>query len=179
MGFERQLAAKLDAMEEPQAQPLARLSRDGVEVFNPHPESLAEITVEYPQLQWRYEQYRPLMTDASLVDRRHAQLAVFQAAEKEYEASTGERLAHWQRRLLGRYSRNLALAGNELSAGVFDLTVAARSVVDDNYAWDVWEAAGRYPPQRRHRRHAHGADLRRGDLDGHAAHPPAPPPAEH
>lgn len=137
----------LDAMEEPQAQPLARLSRDGVEVFNPHPESLAEITVEYPQLQWRYEQYRPLMTDASLVDRRHAQLAVFQAAEKEYEASTGERVAHWQRRLLGRYSRNLALAGNELSAGVFDMTVAARSVVDDNYAWDVWEAAGRYPPQ--------------------------------
>ncbi len=137
----------LDAMEEPQAQPLARLFREGVEVFNPHPESLAEITVEYPQLQWRYEQFRAQMTGQSLVDRRHAQLAVFQAAEKEYEASTGEQVAHWQRRLLGRYSRNLALAGSELSAGVFDLTLAGRSVVDDNYAWEVWEAAGRYPPQ--------------------------------
>jgi hypothetical protein len=30
---------------------------------------------------------------------------------------------------------------------LFDLTLAARGVVDDNYAWDVWEAAGRYPPQ--------------------------------
>jgi hypothetical protein len=87
------------------------------------------------------------MTDNSLVDRRHAQLAVFRAAEKEYEANTGERIAHWQRRLLARYSRNLALAGNELSAGLFDLTVAARGVADDNYAWEVWEAAGRYPPQ--------------------------------
>ena len=88
------------------------------------------------------------MTDADLIDRRHAQLAVFREAEKEYEATTGERIAHWQRRLLARYTRNLALAGNELTAGLFDLTVAARSVADDNYAWDVWEAAGRYPPQR-------------------------------
>ena len=57
-------------------------------------------------------------------------------------------MAHWQRRLLARYTRNLALAGNELSAGIFDLTVAARGVADDNYAWEVWEAAGRYPPQK-------------------------------
>ena len=138
----------LDAMEEPQAQPMARGRREGVELLNPHPESLAEICAEYPLLQWRYEGFRQLMTDWRLIDRRHAQLAVFREAEKEYEASTGERVAHWQRRLLARYTRNLALAGNELSAGLFDLAVAARGVADDNYAWDVWEAAGRYPPQR-------------------------------
>jgi hypothetical protein len=138
----------LDAMEEPQAQPLNPVKREGVELFNPHPESLAEICAEYPALQWRYERFRQLMTDTSLIDRRHAQLAVFRDAEKEYEANTGERIAHWQRRLLARYSRNLALAGHELSAGVFDLTVAARGIADDNYAWDVWEAAGKYPPQK-------------------------------
>ncbi len=38
----------LDAMEEPQAQPMARVRREGVELLNPHPESLAEITAEYP-----------------------------------------------------------------------------------------------------------------------------------
>src|SRR6266852_3299361 len=74
------------------------------------------------------------MTDSNLIDRRHAQLAVFRDAEKEYEANTGERVAHWQRRLLARYTRNLALAGNDLSAGIFDLTVAARGIADDNYA---------------------------------------------
>ena len=137
----------LDAMEEPQAQPLARTRRQGVELFNPHPESLAEIALEYPQLQWRYEEFRRLLTDWRLIDRRHAQLAVFREAEKQYEAATGERIAHWQRRLLARYTRNLALAANELSAGLFDLAVAARAVADDNYAWEVWEAAGRYPPQ--------------------------------
>jgi hypothetical protein len=148
----------LDAMEEPQAQPLARSRREGIELINPHPESLAEILIEYPALQWRYENFRGLMTDPklndtnlidrNLIDRRHAQLAVLRAAEKEYEANTGERIAHWQRRLLARYTRNLALAGNGLAAGIFDLAVAARGIADDNYAWDVWEAAGRYPPQR-------------------------------
>jgi hypothetical protein len=138
----------LDAMEEPQPQPSIRLLREGVELFNPHPESLGEICAEYPALQWRYERYRLLMTDAGLIDRRHAQVAVFREAEKDYEANTGERIAHWQRRLLGRYARNLALAGQELSAGIFDLTIAARGVADDNYAWDVWETASRYPPQK-------------------------------
>jgi len=138
----------LDAMEEPQAQPLARVKRDDIEVLNAHPESLGEILQEYPALQWRYENFRGLLTDGDAIDRRHAQLAVFRQAEKEFEASTGERVAHWQRRLLARYTRNLALAANDLAAGIYDLTVAARSIVDDNYAWDVWEAAGRYPPQR-------------------------------
>ncbi len=36
----------------------ARTWRDGIELLNPHPESLAEIATEYPQLQWRYEQFR-------------------------------------------------------------------------------------------------------------------------
>src|SRR5258708_14910561 len=138
----------LDAMEEPQAQPLARSRRQGVELINPHPESLAEILLEYPALQWRYENFRAPMTDSNLIDPRHAQLSVFRDAEKDYEANTGERIAHWQRRLLARYTRNLALATNDLSAGIFDLAVAARGIADDNYAWDVWEAAGRYPPQR-------------------------------
>src|SRR5947207_12084838 len=137
----------LDAMEEPQAEPMSRRRREGIELLNPHPESLGEILLEYPALQWRYQNFRNLLTEANLVDRRHAQLAVLREAEKEYEANTGERIAHWQRRLLARYSRNLALAAQDLAAGIFDLTVAARGVADDNYAWDVWEVAGRYPLQ--------------------------------
>jgi hypothetical protein len=138
----------LDAMEMPQAQPPAQTGTDEVDLLNPHPECLGEITTEYPALQWRYERYRAAMDEPQLIDRRHAQLAVFREAEREYEASTGERLRSWQRRLLARYTRNLALAGHELSAGIFDLTVAARGVADDNYAWEVWEAASRYPAQR-------------------------------
>lgn len=138
----------LDSMEAPQAQPMSRTRREGVRVVNPHPECLAEITIEYPYLEYRYEQFRQLLTDSHLIDRRHAQLALFRDAEKSYEASTGEHVAHWQRRLLARYARNLALADHALMPGVFDLAVAARSIVDDNYGWEVWETAGRYPPQK-------------------------------
>jgi hypothetical protein len=138
----------LDAIEEPQAQPMARTRREGVQVLNPHPECLAEITVEYPYLQWRYERFRGRMQDDSLADRRRSQLTLLNDAEKSYESATGDKVAHWQRRLLGRYTRNLAMSVGDLTAGLFDITVAARTVVDDNYAWDVWETAGKYPPQK-------------------------------
>ncbi len=139
------LAPLMDAMQIPQEEPAAQ--RREVELFNPHPESLGEIAAEYPFLQWRYEQYRAGDAPEASIDRRHAQLAVFRAAEKEHEANTGERVAHWQRRLLARYSRNLAFANRELSASLFDMAVAARAVVDDNYAWEVWAIGARWPPQ--------------------------------
>jgi len=146
----------LDAMERPQAQPMARRRREGVQLVNPHPGCLAEVTLEYPFLQARYEEYRAALMNASavtknataMIDRRHVQLAVFRESEKTYEKSTGERVAHWQRRMLGRFTRNLALASHGLTASLYDLTVAARSIVDDNYAWEVWETAARYPFQR-------------------------------
>lgn len=139
----------LDAMERPQAQPMSRARRDGIELLNPHPACLVEILQEYPALSYRYEKFRHAVADApQSVDRRLEQMALFRLAEKPYEANTGERVAHWQRRLLNRYSANLAHINHELAASLFDLTVAARSVVDDNYAWDLWEAAGRYPPQK-------------------------------
>jgi len=138
----------LDAMERPQAQPMARRRREGVQLVNPHPACLAEVMIEYPFLQARYERFREQMTEAALIDRRHVQLAVFREAEKTYEKNTGERVSHWQRRLLARFTRNLALATHALTASLFDLTVAGRSLVDDNYAWEVWEIAGSYPHQK-------------------------------
>jgi len=141
----------LDAMEKPQAHPMTRAKREGIELLNPTPASLAEIMLEYPALSYQYERWRGVMLQTSpqtSIDRRHVQHALFREAEKSHEANAGEKVAHWQRRLLSRYARNLAFANQELVASLFDLTLAARSVVDDNYAWEVWEAAGKYPPQK-------------------------------
>lgn len=142
------LDAVLDAMEEPQEPPPRRRLPLVVDLVNPHPDCLAEITVEYPFLQHRYEQYRGAMSEEALIDRPRAQLALFGEAERAYEQNTGEKLAHWQRRLLARYTRNLAVTDGQLVAGLYELVVAARSVVDDNFAWEVWQAANRYPAQR-------------------------------
>jgi hypothetical protein len=138
----------LDAMEQPQDAPRGQRRRRDVELLNPHPDCLAEIASEYPFLAHRYEQFRGDMLDAAPLDRPRAQLAVFQEAEKGYETKAGEKVAHWQRLLLAKFTRNLALQSGNITAGIFELVVAARSIVDDNYAWEVWETAGRYPPQK-------------------------------
>src|SRR5712692_3765146 len=137
----------LDAMEVPQDAPRRR-DLPEVRLLNPHPDCLAEITVEYPYLQDRYETFRAEMTPPELIDRPHVQFDLLRDAEKEYAKNTGDKIEYWQRRMMARFTRNLASINGDLVAGVFDLTVAARSVVDDNYAYEVWQMANRYPAQK-------------------------------
>ncbi len=139
------LDAVMEAMERPQAQPFRRLKRQGARVLNLHPECLAEVLTEIPYLQAAYEAVRAA---GHRLDRQKQVLRLFAEAGREYQKNTGEQLAHWQRRLFARYSRNLALSQKQLIAGLFDLTVAARSIADDNLAWEVWERANQYPHQR-------------------------------
>jgi len=137
----------LDAMETPQ-EPLSRRRPPEIRLLNPHPDCLAEITLEYPYLQDRYEKFRPEMTPDELIDRPKVQFELLRESEKEYVKNTGDKIEYWQRRMLARFTRNLASMSGDLLAGVFDLTVAARSVVDDNYAYEVWQMANRYPAQK-------------------------------
>lgn len=139
------LDAVMEAMERPQARPMRRIRRQGLRVLNLHPDCLAEVLTEFPYLQEAYETAR---LGAAALDRQKLQFRLFAEAEREYEKNTGEHLAHWQRRLWARYTRNLALTQSQLVAGLFDLTVAARAVADDNFAWELWELANRYTHQK-------------------------------
>ncbi len=98
---------------------------------------------------------------ARMIDRPRAQMALFREAEHAYVLNTGEKMHRWQRRMLARYSRNLALTHHDLTASLFDLTIAARSIVDENYAWDVWETASRYSHQQTLERYRDGQDFGR------------------
>jgi hypothetical protein len=137
----------LAALQEPQEEPPVGRAKRGIELINPHPDCLTEILIEYPYLQHRYEDYRMLLDDLDSIDRPRVQLEVLRYAEETYGKNTRETLSHWHRRLIGKYSRNLAITDGDLTPGVFDLCVAARSIVDDNYGWEVWESANRYPAQ--------------------------------
>lgn len=143
------LEAVLDAMEQPQSEPEPLPTEVELRLLNPHPDCLAEITAEMPYLQHRYNQHRSA-PDERLLDRPKVQYDLLKEAEESYQVITGEKMNYWQRRAIARYSRNLARTNGELVAGLFDLTVAARSIVDDNYAWEVWQVANRYPAQRDH-----------------------------
>lgn len=138
-------AAMQQAMKQPQDPPPSRRPTPA-ELINPHPDCLAEICQEMPYLQERYERYRlsgsPGGDDS--IDRRRVQFALLKQAERDYEAATGDRVVPWHRHLMARFTRNLALMDRQMVASLFDLTLAARGIVDDNYAWEVWNTANRY-----------------------------------
>ncbi len=142
----------LDAMEMPQEAPERRRSAVplDVQLVNPHPESLTEITIEYPYLQERYEFFRLELSGEEKLDRPRVQFELLREAEVKYKESTGDVLAHWHRRAIARYTRNLAHVSGDLVAGAYDLALGARSIVDDNYGWEVWQMANRYLAQSEH-----------------------------
>ncbi len=140
----------LDAMETPQDAPDRRPHGLHIQLLNPHPESLAEITIEYPYLQERYEFFRLDLKDEDKLDKPRTQFDLLREAEAKYTESTGEKLVHWHRRLIARYTRNLAHMTGDLMANAYDLAVAARSIADDNYGWEVWQMANRYLAQQEH-----------------------------
>ena len=143
------LDALLDAMETPQEEPPTEaIKPSDIELFNLHPECLAEITTDYPFHQARYEAWRLGGQEKDYIDRRQVNFALLKEAELFYEANTGDKVVGWHRRLLSKFTRNLARMEHQLVCGLFDLTSAARSIVDDNYAWEVWELANRYEYQR-------------------------------
>jgi hypothetical protein len=85
----------LDAMQAPQEPPVRKSKHFDVRLLNPHPDCLAEITIEYPYLQERYEFFRLGMgsppCDDKPLDRPRVQLDLLRKAEGKYTQSTGER----------------------------------------------------------------------------------------
>lgn len=139
----------LDAMEHPQPEPRPAPAREPL-LLHPHPESLAEILTEMPWFQERYERFRIHPEPEHLIDRVRAQYRLLREAEQRYHEETGDSVHHWQRRLMARYTRNLAAIDSQLTASLYDLTTAARAIVDDNFAWTVWSLAGSYAWQSEH-----------------------------
>jgi hypothetical protein len=139
----------LDAMEIPQDEPPpARLRLfHKAELFNLHPDCLAEVTSEAPYYQERFEENRTADLGLFALNRPKWQLSLLRDAEKEYTINTGDPMRSWQRLSLAKFTRNLAMLDGHLIPGVYDLALGARSIVDDNYAYEVWQMANRYSVQ--------------------------------
>ena len=139
----------LDAMEVPQDAPPAPRTRlfQRAELCNLHPDCLAEVTSEAPYYQELYEHVRLEDLSVFKLDRPRWQLQLLREAEKEYEINTGEKMQSWQRITLAKFSRNLATLDGHLIPSIYDLTLAGRSIVDDNYAYEVWQMANRFSEQ--------------------------------
>ncbi len=139
----------LDAMQTPQDEPPApRLSLfRRSQLFNLHPDCLGEVTSEAPYYQELYETDRNNIESPSKLERHRWQLSLLREAEREYAINTGEQMRSWQRLALAKFTRNLAMLDHQLLPGIYDLTLGARSIVDDNFAYEVWQMAARFSVQ--------------------------------
>lgn len=84
----------------------------------------------------------------AIFDRLRVQRSLLAAAETSLRVQLPDEDVHsWQRRNLARYSRNLALHSGMLTPDLFDLIVATRGCVSENYASEVLRIATSYPDQ--------------------------------
>ncbi len=81
------------------------------------------------------------------LDRLRLQLGLFDLATRRWELRTGETLRAWQRDVLSRYSRNLALSSGRLVCDAYDFLLAVRGVGDENLLYEAHELLMTYPWQ--------------------------------
>jgi len=102
---------------------------------------LGDVTADCPYLQERYEEIRQqLVQDPAcpLPDRRRWLADLWKEAEENYRAIYRGELAPWQRRQASRFLERLVRIDSMIAPSLFDLIAAARGVVDDNFAYEIW-----------------------------------------
>ncbi|OGP50290.1 MAG: hypothetical protein A2Y79_00940 [Deltaproteobacteria bacterium RBG_13_43_22] len=131
--------------------PLGRQKRSGVIVGYLKESSSREILSEFPFLQGIYEKERassgPLNSALLHLDRTVIQKELLIQAGKEHLKNSREKVEAHQTAMLRKFARNLALLQGGLSPDFYQLLIAARGMVNDNFAYEVWELGSRYPFQ--------------------------------
>lgn len=79
------------------------------------------------------------------LDRQAMLEALMRSCAHFYTENTGDQIANWQFRTLYQYVRNYAQLQGRLLPSVYELTMGARGVADDNYAYEVWDLGTFYP----------------------------------
>jgi hypothetical protein len=136
----------LQQLGQPQAHPLARRKRAGVQVAHLAEASSREILTEIPYVAAAYERWRQDPA-APPLDRLAVQRELVWEAAGRYQKATGERVSLRQQAVLHQFARNYALIQGQLTPDFYQLVVAARGVADDDFAYEVWDLGASYPWQ--------------------------------
>ena len=134
----------LTMLDHPQAPVIGRRTREKVGLAHLHRESSREIMGEMPFLQAAYERHR---VTGEIPDRLQEQMALLEAAQKKYWKNSKEKVSRIQLRILNKFARNYALLNHKLVPDFYQLIVASRGAVDDNFAYEVWDLGSDYPWQ--------------------------------
>jgi hypothetical protein len=139
----------LRELTEHPALPLGRRKRSGVILGFLKESSSREILSEIPFLQRRYEEERAGALDSSFLklDRLSIQGELLNRAGELHYKNSRETVETHRLALVQKYARNLALLQGGLVPDFYQLLLACRAMVNDNYAYEVWELGSHYPFQ--------------------------------
>lgn len=136
----------LEQLALPQAQPLVRRKRPGVQVAHLAEDSSREILTEIPYLTAAYERWRQ-DPPGSILDRLDLLRQLVSSAAGRYQKATGVTVSPRQQAILHQFARNYAIIQGRLTPDFYQLVVAARGVADDDFSYEVWDLGATYPWQ--------------------------------
>jgi hypothetical protein len=134
----------IEALPQALARPLGRVLRQRVLVSALHPDSLRECLAEPPYLTAAYERLRR-GSAAGMLDRMRVTVELVQQARDAHKKNSDEEVGPGALKTLFRFARNYALAEGGLAPDFYQLLVASKGCVDDNFAYEVWDLATTYP----------------------------------
>ena len=134
----------LALLDHPQTEVIGRRHRDKVGLAHLHRDSSREILTEMPLLAARYERFR---TEGGEPGPAEDQPGSHPGGAEKHRKNSREELSRSQVRVLFKFARNYALLSGGLVPNFYQLIVAARGAVDDNFAYEVWEDGSEYPWQ--------------------------------
>lgn len=127
----------------PNAEVIGRRKREGIGLAHLHRDSSREIMSEMPLLATAYERARSC-GELGGFDRLKINRDLMSLAKQSYRKKYKEELGRVQIRILNKFARNYALVSGQLLPSFYQLIVAARGAVDDNFAFEVWEKGSQY-----------------------------------
>lgn len=140
------LPGLLGMLDQSQTEVIGRRIRKGVGLAHLNRDSSREILSEMPYLTVQYEQARDdKKTDR--IDRLKIDQELLKAAREAHWKNNKEEVSPGQLKTLNLFARNYALISGALVPSFYQLIVACRGAVDDNFAYELWDLGSHYPWQ--------------------------------
>ncbi len=135
------------------AKPLGRETRSGVVLGNLKEDSSREILSELPFLQGKYEEKRTKARETGNpedfwnLDRLRLRDELLGEAQRQHYKNSREKIREPALIVLKKFARNYAFIQGTLTPDFYQLLVAARGAVNDDFSYEVWERGSSYPYQ--------------------------------
>jgi hypothetical protein len=138
----------LRALDRPLAEPLGRTAREGVRLAALASESSREVMSEMPYVAASFETARSAGRAFAFDDETDPPRVLdrlLREAAARYARDQRQEVPRRAFEVLRQFSRNLCLVQGVLVPGFYELVVAARSAVDEDFAWHVFDLGATWP----------------------------------